>query len=253
LAELGAELVLGDLSDPSSLIGAMGGVESVLLVSPLDLRQVELQHNLVEAAKRGGAEHVVKLSGLGTALDSPIRSGRWHAETEAEIEASGLKWTFLRPLFFFQNLLRMARMSGSLGVLPTTLGREVRIAMVDARDVGTVSAFCLLDDRQRGSKITVTGPEALSFPDVAERLSSATGRHVKCTPISREVARQNLVRNGAAWHADTLLEFDRAFEEGMGAATTQEVRKVTGLAPRRLAVFARDHLDRFLGETGEVA
>lgn len=253
MAKLGAELVPGDLSDPSSLIGAMGGVESVLLVSPLDLRQVELQHHLVEAAKRGGAEHVVKLSGLGTALDSPIRSGRWHAETEAEIEASGLEWTFLRPLFFLQNLLRMAHMTGSLGILPTPLGRGVRIAMVDARDVGTVAACCLLDDRQRGRKITVTSPEALSFPDVAERLSSATGRHVEYTPISREVAHQNLVRDGATWHADTLLEFDRAFEEGIGATTTQEVHEVTGLAPRRLDNFVRDHLDRSLGETGRVA
>ena len=56
---------------------ALRGVESVLLVSAIDPRQVELQGNLVATARRSGVAHIVKLSGLATAPDSTVRSGRW--------------------------------------------------------------------------------------------------------------------------------------------------------------------------------
>jgi uncharacterized protein YbjT (DUF2867 family) len=70
------EPVIGDLAQPRSLESALDGVTSALLVSPLDPHQVELQGNFIDAAKRAGRVHVVKISGLGTALDSPVRNGR---------------------------------------------------------------------------------------------------------------------------------------------------------------------------------
>jgi uncharacterized protein YbjT (DUF2867 family) len=73
----GIETVIGDLRHPGSLDAALEGVTAALLVSPLDPHQVELQGNFIDAAKRAGQIHIVKISGLGTALDSPVRSGRW--------------------------------------------------------------------------------------------------------------------------------------------------------------------------------
>jgi uncharacterized protein YbjT (DUF2867 family) len=84
----------------------LDGATRALLISPLHPRQVEWQGNFVEAARRAGTVHIVKLSGLGTAPDSPLRSGRWHAQTERHIADAGLPWTCLQPLFFMQNLLR---------------------------------------------------------------------------------------------------------------------------------------------------
>ena len=78
VASPGVETVIGDLAQPRSLETALEGVTSALLVSPLDPRQVELQGNFIDAAKGTGRVHVVKTSGLGTALDSPVRSGRGH-------------------------------------------------------------------------------------------------------------------------------------------------------------------------------
>jgi uncharacterized protein YbjT (DUF2867 family) len=90
LRQPGLEPAIGDLEDPASLDAALEGVERALLVSPLDPRQVELQGNFIAAARRAGSVHVIKLSGLATALDSPVQSGRWHARTEQELEDSGL-------------------------------------------------------------------------------------------------------------------------------------------------------------------
>src|SRR5262245_49207117 len=76
------EAVIGNLTQPRSLEAALDGVTAALLVSPLDPHQVELQGHFINAAQHAGRVHIVKISGLGTALDSPIRSGRWHAQTE---------------------------------------------------------------------------------------------------------------------------------------------------------------------------
>jgi len=90
LTDPGVETLIGDLEQPGSLDAALDGVTRALLISPLHPRQVEWQGNFVEAARRAGGVHIVKLSGLGTAPDSPLRSGRWHAQTERHIADVGL-------------------------------------------------------------------------------------------------------------------------------------------------------------------
>ena len=241
----GIEVAIGDFADPASLSRGLQGVDAVLLVSPLDPQQVELQGNLIDAAVRAGVEHVVKISGLATAPDSRVRSGRWHAETEARLEASGMAWTCLRPPYFFQNLLRLAPVVAASGLLPTTLAPEVRIAMVDVRDVGAVAAHCLSDPGHRGRHYRVTGPAALGYLEVAGRLSALLGRRIEVARIPRDVARERFLREGPAWHADTLLEFDAAFADGDGSVVSPTVLEVTGSLPRDLDSFLSEQLDVF--------
>src|SRR5262249_17252064 len=104
LAGLNVETAVGDLETPGSLDAALAGVPEALLISPPPPRQGEWQGNFAEAARRAGAVHIVNLAGVGTALDSPLRSGRWHAQPERHIADPGLPWTTLRPPFFMQNL-----------------------------------------------------------------------------------------------------------------------------------------------------
>jgi len=104
----GVEIARGDLGDPASLDAAMKGVDRVFLLSSVDQRQAELQGNAVQAAKRAGVRHIVKLSSAGTSLDSPITIARLHAQTEKDVEASGIPYTFIKPALFMQFLLNHA-------------------------------------------------------------------------------------------------------------------------------------------------
>src|SRR5918992_2331370 len=145
VAAPGVETVTGDLAEPRSLDAALEGVDAALLVSPLDPQQVALQGNFIEAAKRAGRVHVVKISGLGTALDSPVRSGRWHAQTEKYVEDSGLPFTHLRPPFFMQNILRFAPTIRASGEFVGSLGQG-KVAMIDVDDIAAVAATALTTD-----------------------------------------------------------------------------------------------------------
>ena len=141
------------------------------------------------------AVHIVKLSGLGTALDSPLRSGRWHAQTERHIADAGLPFTYLHPPFFMQNLLRSAAVIAAQGVLVASM-QAGKIAMVDARDVAAVAVAALTSDGHVGKTYTITGPEALSFQEVAQKLAAATGRPVTYQDVPLATVRQEMVAAG---------------------------------------------------------
>jgi uncharacterized protein YbjT (DUF2867 family) len=247
LAGPGVETVSGDLERPGSLDAALDGVTRTLLISPLHPRQVEGQGNFVEAARRAGAVHIVKLSGLGTALDSPLRSGRWHAQTERHIADAGLPWTYLHPPFFMQNLLRSAAVIAAQGMLVASM-QAGKIAMVDARDVAAVAVAALTSDDHVGKTYTITGPEALSFQEVAQKLAAASGKRVTYKDVPLATVRQELAATDIpAWLVEVRMEFAAALRDGYAAAVTDTVQAVTGEPARTFDAFAREHTALFKG------
>jgi uncharacterized protein YbjT (DUF2867 family) len=247
LADLGVEPVIGDLAQPRSLEAALDGVSAALLVSPLDPHQVELQGNFIDAATRVGRVHVVKIAGLGTALDSPVRSGRWHAQTETYLEASGLPFTHLRPPFFMQNILRFApaiRLSAEfVGAL-----NQGKVAMIDVADIAAVATTALTIPGHAGKAYTLTGPEALSYQDVAEKLSRSLGRPVTYKNVPLAVMRERLLAAGMLeWQVDMQMEFSTALGSGQASTVTDAVEAVTGNPPRTFDQFIREHVALFIG------
>jgi uncharacterized protein YbjT (DUF2867 family) len=240
------ETVIGDLAQPRSLEAALDGVTAALLVSPLDPRQVELQGNFIDAARHAGRVHVVKISGLGTALDSPVRSGRWHAQTETYLADSGLPFTYLRPPFFMQNILRLAPTVRAHGAFVGSLNQG-KVAMIDADDIAAVAATALTTPAHAGKAYVLTGPEALSYPDVAERLSRILGRAVIYQDMPLEAMRQRLLASGMpAWHVDVQVDFSTALSAGHAAIVTNTVEAVTGMPARTFEQFIREHLALFI-------
>jgi uncharacterized protein YbjT (DUF2867 family) len=243
----GVETMVGDLERPGSLDAALDGVTRALLISPLHPRQVEWQGNFVESARRAGAVHIVKLSGLGTAPDSPLRSGRWHAQTERHIADAGLPFTCLHPPFFMQNLLRSAAVIAAQGVLVASM-QAGKIAMVDARDVAAVAVAALTSDGHVGKTYTITGPEALSFQEVAQKLATATGRAVTYQDVPLAAVQQEMVATGLpAWLVEVRMEFATALRDGYPATVTDTIQVVTGQPARTFDAFAHEHAALFKG------
>ena len=239
------ETVIGDLAQPRSLESALDGITAALLVSPLDPHQVELQGNFIDAAKRAGRVHVVKISGLGTALNSSVRSGRWHAQTEKHLEDSGLPFTHLRPPFFMQNILRFAPTIRASGEFSGSLNQG-KVAMIDVEDIAAVAVTALTTAAHVGKAYTLTGPEALAYADVAEKLSRLLGRTVTYKDMPLAVMRERLLASGMpAWHVDVQVDFSTALSAGHASAVTDTVESVTGRPARTLEQFIREHLALF--------
>ena len=88
--------------------------------------------------------------------------------------AQGLNWTFLRPNYYMQNMLMYAASISRAGQFALPLA-GAKTAMVDARDVGAVSAAVLMEEGHAGHIYRLTGPELINFHEVAQRMSRALG------------------------------------------------------------------------------
>ncbi len=243
----GADIVTGDSSRPDSLDGVFAGADKVYLVPPTDQGWVEAQSGLVAAAKRAGVRHIVKLSAIGVGPDQPSMSLSFHWQGEQEIEASGIPYTHIRGNSFFQNTLFEAATIKAENAFYDCVG-GARFAKVDARDIGEVVATVLTEDGHEGSVYELTGPEALSYQDLASRLTAALGREIQYIDLSTDERAARLEEAGLpAWMAREFSDiYGRGFyRDGGGAYTTDTIERLLDRSPRRYDDFARDYADAF--------
>lgn len=189
------------------------------------------------------------MSVVSAAHDAPTRSGRLHALADTQLENSGLRWTILRPHYLMQNLLGSAATIIKQGALYLNAG-EGRIGMIDARDVAEIAATILTDqpDQHHAKIYTPTGPQAVSFAQVATQLHEATGRDVSYVAVRDDAARQRCSTPGSVsgwpgcWSSS-------ARPTRPGGATTRptHAQELLGRPPRAFADFARDHAAAFGG------
>jgi uncharacterized protein YbjT (DUF2867 family) len=248
IQRLGLETALGDYEQPDTLDAAMKGCDHLFLLSPPSPRQPQQEQHVIDAARRAGLEHVVKQSVPWASADAPLVFSRWHGQIEQHLAQSGLAYTLLRPSSFMQNFLMSAQQVADQGVLYGMFG-EGRVAFIDTRDIAAVAAELLTNPGNQGASYTLTGPEALSAAEVAERLSAATGRQIRSVDLGPDGFRQALAGAGMpGWLVDSVVEGNTMLAAGHGATVTDEVARLTGRPPRTFAQFAADHRVAFGGQ-----
>jgi uncharacterized protein YbjT (DUF2867 family) len=248
LQELGVATVVGAFEDAESLRRAVDGVERVYLVSPPGSDTLTRQQlPVVEAARAGGVRHIVKQSSIAAEEDSPPPIVAAHRQVEQAIEDSAIAWTHLRAHWFMQNELGQAGTIAADGVFYAPDVSE--ISMLDAADVAAVAAAVLTSDGHEGQAYLLTGPEALSYADVADTYSRVLGKEVRWQEVSLEQARDSMREAGMP---DELAVgfpeiMNRYRAGGLTTSLSPWVERLTGRAPRSFEAFVRDHHDMFAG------
>lgn len=240
----GIETAIADLADPGSLDAVLTGVDHAFLASSIPPNQVELQGNFVEACARAGVEHLVKLSVFKAGPGSPVTFIRWHAETERQMEESGLGWTHLRPNSFFQNVHFATESIRDQGAFFLPLG-EGRVSSVDVRDIAAVAVKTLTEPGHMGTALEITGPEALSQAEVAQKLGAARGAPVQYVDVSPDAALGAMAQAGMPdFLAQDLVRLYADQAEGHWAEVTSAVQDVSGRTPRSFDEFVAEVADQ---------
>lgn len=243
----GVEFFEGDFADTRTFAPALENIDRLFLLIPSSSRVEEQQRNFVDAAKRSGVRHIVKLSQLAADEKAPGRFQRYHAAIENYIAKTGMPHTFLRPNLFMQGLLNFRATILSRGAFYAPAG-TAKVSVVDVRDIAEVAAKTLTESGHEGKTYDITGPEALTHGEMATQISKALGREIKYVDVSPESMRQALLGFGMpAWQADGLVEDYDHYRRGEAAMVTSAVCEVTGKEAVPFAQFAKDHADRFLG------
>lgn len=241
----GIEPVIGDFDKPETLLPALAGSKRVFLLSAPDERMVERESNFIEAARRAGVAQLVKLSAFGVSEDAQFSLGQWHYQIEQQVKQSGIPFTILRPNGFMQNMFGNARTIREQGVFYAPLG-EAKVSIIDARDIARVASIALTNEGHEGRIYELTGPEALSYQEVAEKFSAVLGKEVRYIDVPMEAARQGMLDAGMqAWLADAIVELLEHYITGGAARVTETVKEVTGSEPTSFEQFVRDYGSAF--------
>lgn len=119
---------------------------------------------------------------------------------------------------------------------------DVRVSYVDARDVSRVAARVLTEFGHEDKTYDLSGPEAVSYDEIAELFSQVLGRTIRYVRISDEEYLQRFLdvgasdEEGAAW-----ADISRYLRTGACSAVTSGVQDLTGRKPVSFEEFCRDY------------
>jgi uncharacterized protein YbjT (DUF2867 family) len=245
------ELIEGDMLQPETLARALRDVDRALLISSSNSSMVETQCSFIDTARKAGVRQIVKLSGKESNVGYNARNFRFakmHEEIERYLEASGLGWTHLRPSQFMQVYLREAATIVNKDALLLPL-ENVRLSPVDTEDIAKAAVAILQSDGEEGKSYDITGPEALSMAEVAERISQAIGRTVRYINVTPAERRQALF--GAGLPPELVDALDEQASERRRCPESRvdiSTHRAFGIPPTTFAEFARRHAHVFRGD-----
>ena len=236
----GIEAVTIDYSRPATLRPAFQGCDAVFLLGPNALNQTELELNAVDAASAAGVRHIVKQSVMGAAEEA-YSLANIHRPVEKAIERSGMVWTFLRPNSFMQNAATFMAPTIKAESAFYSASVQARISHIDVRDIAAVAVAALVAAGHEKAIYTLSGPEALTYDEMADELSKVLGRVIRHVSLGAAELRAGMLAEGMPEAiADRMLDLERYFREDRASTITDDVKRVTGRAPRRFADYVRD-------------
>jgi uncharacterized protein YbjT (DUF2867 family) len=236
-----------DYNELDTLREALRDVDKLFLLTPDVPNAPDLASNAVSEAKKVGIRHIVKQSVMGADLEADVGTMRLHRQVEEIIEQSGIPFTFLRPNEFMQNFINFHSPSikgTNAFYIPL---EDAKVSLVDVRDIAAIAVESLIDeDKHKNKTYLITGPEALSYHQVAEVLSNATGRKISYVNISEEEAKAAMKEIGMSdWLINTVSELSDYFRKGKASEVSPAVEEVTGRKPISFSQFANDYADAF--------
>jgi uncharacterized protein YbjT (DUF2867 family) len=227
------QVVQASYGDRDAAIAALRGVDVVLMVSAAESRTRREEHrSFIAAAAEAGVGHLVYTSFVGAAPDAVFTLGRDHGDAETAIKQAGLRYTMLRDNFYSDLLPFFA---DDEGVIRGPAG-EGRVAAVARADVADAAAAVLRDpDAHRDTSYELTGPEALTMAELADRAGRCLGRRLRFHDETVEEAYASRARFGAErWQLDAWVSTYLAIAGGEVARVTADVERLTGRPARTL-------------------
>ncbi|MFI7706645.1 NmrA family NAD(P)-binding protein [Nonomuraea sp. NPDC049480] len=223
-----------DWNDRSTWPAALDGVTAAYLAYYPDLTFPGAYEDIrafTELAVRGGVRRLVLLSGRGE--EGALAS-------ERTVRESGAEWTILRCSWFMQNFSEdflLGAVREGVIALPAA---DVPEPFLDVEDIADVATVALSRDGHAGKLYELTGPRLLTFAQVAEELSEATGRRITFVRVTREEFVAAAAAQGATKdEAENLSAMFTEILDGRNASVADGVQQAIGRPARDFADFAR--------------
>lgn len=238
----GVEFAIGEPLDIAAVKNALKGVDKLFLLNgvvPDELQQGLIAVNL---AKRQGIEHLVYLSVFESHRFPDVPHFAAKIAMEEAIKQSGLRYTILRPNYFFQNDVALKDVLLGAGVYPMPIGQK-GISAVDIRDIAEAAAIALTKSGHEGKTYNLVGPEVLTGPGAAGTWTELLGKQIIYPGENLDGWEEQMSAFLPPWMAfDMRLMFQGYLERGFTAnpGDMETLTTLLGHAPRSYQEFAKE-------------
>jgi len=225
-----------DFDDVASYREILQDADAVFLLSPGDPRMVNWQRDFIDASVAGGVKFLLKQSAMGAVQDAPVAMFRWHAEIEAYLKNTSLRWAILQPNAYTQNLLVHAGSVKEQSALYAP-GGDGAVSYIDVDDVARVVASILTTpDRKESKTYTLTGPASVSLHEIAKIFGELRNQPVSYYPITPEQGKTAMLGFGLEeWLVDDLIGIATLGAKNRANTITSTVGELTGKAATSVA------------------
>jgi len=243
---MGAEVIIGDLDVTESIVPAVKDADKIYLLTWNGQTQLQQVKNVLKAIKdTGGKPHIIRHSMWGSERSRIIQQG---LQAEELIMSAGLRWTMLKPTFFMQNIMMAAETINNDNVIYWDM-LEGRLGMIDVRDIAEAAFTVITNEGHEGKSYILTGPEAISFNDIAKIFSKVLDKEIKYVKVPGDAAFQAMTGMGIPeWIAKGYVELSEGFSENFANSTTKNVEILTGHPARSFEQFAADFAQVFMSK-----
>lgn len=241
----GIETAILDLNKPETLAPAYKGVDKLFLIlGNIENREEHAKNAIDAAVASGSVKHVLFYSVVGAEYEAILFARQFRAG-EKYLEASGLKWTHLRTIFFQENFLGWAD-GVKQGAFYFGI-KEGRFAPLNVGDIGEIAANVLTTSGHEGHAYNLTGPELLSGQDFAKVFSDVTGKPVQYISPDNATTLKSLLDTGwPEWQAKGLVELFNLFGDNLAAVISPDGEKLLGRPLTRLRDFVAANKSSFI-------
>jgi NAD(P)H dehydrogenase (quinone) len=241
LADLGAEVVVGDLLDINTIHPAIAGTDAAYFVYPIRPGLLQATVNVAQAARETGGNVVLNLSQRSANRDSASDSVRDTYISEQVFNWSGVDVIHLRPTMFLEWFLYPWMLPNlRKGKLWIAAG-EGTCSIVGTEDQGRAVAALLRNPEDHiGSTIPLSGPAELGQARMAAELSEALGREIVYENPSPDEFADYMAEIGVhpyvVQHVRGLMP---DYQQGHLSGADDNIEKLTGQRPMSVGEFAR--------------
>lgn len=243
LAELGVPVRIGsrsaepafDWEDRATWDAALAGVKAVYVAYVPDLAVPGADGVIGEFTARAtaaGVERIVLLSGRG--------EPEAQACEQLVLGAPGIEATVVRSSWFLQNFSEsFMHPSIVAGELALPVAAHITEPFIDIDDLADVAVAALTTEGHAGEIYEVTGPQSLTFGEVAALIGEATGRQISSLVLTPEQFSGALEAEGVPAELIGMLTY--LFTEildGRNVATADGVQRALGRPPRSAREWA---------------
>ncbi len=243
----GSNQVYIDFADKQSLVAAFKKADTVFLLFPMVAEMVSFAQNAVEAAKEAGVKTLVRSGGAGADSSAGFMMPKVQGTIDDLIVNSGIPYVITQPTSFMQNLVNFFAHDIKNGAVYLPVGRG-KMGWIDVRDIASANAAILNNpEPYLNSKITLTGPENLSYAQALAIVAAATGKAVQFVDVPEAAANQSMKDMGMPeFVIQMTASLNQIIKAGYAEGTTSSVQDITGKAPIPLAQFAADYKNHWL-------